>query len=126
MAQQRERPRRRRTPDLASLASREFREFLGQLREDAGLAWNLMWDPHVQCGPKLFPLAGWLYVILPGDWFPGVPLDDLAALRLTFDEFFERVDPVILEEHRTRRRHARQLRQAAETRRREKMWRARR
>lgn len=125
MAQQ-ERPRRRRAPDLAKFGTfAAVREWLGELREDTGLAWDLFWDPRVPFGPKLWPVAAAIYILLPVDLWPLVPLDDLAALRLALDAFFDGVDPVLLEEHRTRRRHARQLRQAAETRRREEQWRAR-
>jgi uncharacterized membrane protein YkvA (DUF1232 family) len=72
-----------------------LREFIMRLK----LLARLMADKRVNPFLKLIPVASLVYLVVPFDFAPIIPLDDMAVLGLGMYLFIEFCPPEVVEEH---------------------------
>jgi uncharacterized membrane protein YkvA (DUF1232 family) len=84
---------------------RQTTGFLGNLIQQARLAWRLFRDGRVPGWVKLIPVAGLLYLLSPIDLIPDLALpglgelDDLALLMLSLKMFIDLSPSGLVREH---------------------------
>jgi len=81
------------------LVSKPDTGFFAGLGIQARLLWRLMQDARVNPLYKLLPLASFLYLLFPLDFFG--PIDDAFVIWLGSTLFIELSPPEVVQEHRT-------------------------
>jgi uncharacterized membrane protein YkvA (DUF1232 family) len=73
-----------------------FREVSNQVR----LILRLMADPRVSPWLKLLPIGSLIYLVVPFDFVPIIPVDDAVVIGLGTYMFIELCPPEIVQEHK--------------------------
>ncbi len=87
---------KRENPKLIPENTGTFRGLANQLK----LIMKLLVDPRISPILKILPIGSLIYLLIPTDLMPGLPIDDALIIGIGSVMFVELCPPDIVEEHR--------------------------